>query len=248
MIPSPRLDQSGYNPGSPRQRAMSAVLSAAIILAAFLLALYQTGVLPQVGGGKALTTFDVPAEKQAAAKTSRQHAAIQPAAHPMPRPKINIARPDAPQVPVTPGFIHMSHDDFIAGDIGRIRGQQLAQGNADAGGSDAGAGGAGGGGGGNRLYNADWYRRPTDAQLSTYLPKANPGPGWGEVACQTIDHFRVDNCRILGESPSGSGYGRAVLDAAWQFEVIPPRINSTKQVGAWVRIRIDYTERGARAS
>lgn len=240
------MNPAGYNPGSPRERAVSAMLSAAIILAALLFALRETGMVPQFGGGRALTTFDVPAQK-AAAKSARQRAVNRPAARPMPRPKINIARPDAPHEDVSPGFIHMSHEDFVAGDIAKARGPQLAQGNADAGAGDAGLRGSHGGAGGDRLYNADWYRPPTDAQLATYLPRFNPGPGWGEIACQTVDHFRVDNCRILGELPAGSGYGRAVLDAAWQFQVLPPRINSTKQIGAWVRIHIDYTERGARA-
>lgn len=241
------MPPAGYQPGSPRERAVSAMLSAAIILLALLLALRQTGMVPQLGGGKALTTFDVPAEK-AAAKASPQHAVTHPTAPTMPRPKIDIARPDAPKEQVAPGFIHMTHEDFVAGDIARTRAPALAQGDANADSGDQGANdGRGGGPGGVRLYNADWYRPPTDAQLATYLPRFNPGPGWGEIACRTIDHFHVDDCQILGESPSGSGYGRAVLDAAWQFQVIPPRVNSKMQVGAWVRIRIDYTQNGARA-
>ena len=112
---------------------------------------------------------------------------------------------------------------------------------------DSGAPGSGDGPGGERLYNPDWFRKPTDTELATYLPKRNPGEGWGAIACRTIENHRVEDCQILGESPGGSGYGRAVLNAAWQFQVIPPRVNAKPQIGVWVRIKITYSERGARA-
>jgi hypothetical protein len=75
---------------------------------------------------------------------------------------------------------------------------------------------------------------------------ANPPPvGWGLVACRTVEDFHVENCQTIGESPLGSGFAKAVRQAAWQFLVRPPRIDGKPQVGAWVRIRIDYTQRGA---
>jgi len=114
--------------------------------------------------------------------------------------------------------------------------------------SGKGSYGPGEGPNGMQLYPVEWYREPTDAELSTYLPKSNPGDGWGEVACETIEHYHVDNCEIIGESPRGSGYGRAVLNASWQFLVRPPRINGVMKIGAPVRIRITYSERGARPS
>lgn len=92
---------------------------------------------------------------------------------------------------------------------------------------------------GEPLYAASWYREPYDSELRGYLSTAR-GPGWGMIACRTIADFRVDDCVFVAEYPEGVNIARAVLAAAWQFRVRPPRIGGVPQVGEWVRIRIDY--------
>lgn len=246
----------GYQPGSRRERAVSAILSAAIIVIAALLAIYQSGVVSKLGKGESLTAFNVSPAGSApkATKSARQQVAKanEPAARPhatMPKPRIAIPNPQAPTSDDfgVPGFIRLTRAEMKAADIGGKSGAKagtaLAQGTGDGGKS-----GTGDGPGGARLYNADWFREPTEAQLAGYLPKTNPGSGWGMIACQTAQRHRVENCEILGESPGGSGYGRAVLNAAWQFQVLPPRIDAKAEIGAWVRIKITYSERGGRAS
>jgi protein TonB len=104
----------------------------------------------------------------------------------------------------------------------------------------ASAAGPGEGPGGAHLYNAEWYREPTDAELVTYMPHRDVGGGWAMIACKTQDHFHVDDCQELGESPPGSGLARALRQAAWQFLVRPPRIDGKPMIGAWVRIRFDF--------
>ncbi len=92
---------------------------------------------------------------------------------------------------------------------------------------------------GEPLYAAAWYREPSDGELRGYLSTAS-GPGWGLIACRTAPDYRVEDCVGLDEYPNGSQITRAVLAAAWQFRVRPPRRGGQLMVGAWVRIRIDY--------
>ena len=98
---------------------------------------------------------------------------------------------------------------------------------------------AGSGPNGEPLYAARWYRRPYDDELAGYLSTAQ-GPGWGLIDCRTVADFRVEDCVIVGESPQGSGIGKAVQAASWQFKVRPPQRGGRPMVGEWVRIRIIY--------
>jgi len=93
--------------------------------------------------------------------------------------------------------------------------------------------------GGEPLYNAEWVREPTRAELSTYLPRNLPDASWGVIVCRTVGRNRVEDCQELGDSQPGIGLARAMRQAAFQFQVRPPRVGGKAQVGAWVRIRID---------
>ncbi len=92
---------------------------------------------------------------------------------------------------------------------------------------------------GEPLYAASWYREPRPDQLRDYLSTAR-GPGWGLIACRTAPDYRVEDCVGIDEYPHGSQITRAVLAAAWEFKVRPPRKGGQSLVGSWVRIRIDY--------
>ncbi|MEJ2459405.1 MAG: energy transducer TonB [Novosphingobium sp.] len=238
---------TGYRPGSPRQRLISTLLSAAIVVLALLVAIYQTQVAPRLEKQKNPVTFDVSGnnkdagskakektrqdKKRKTRKPVRQTAQVKTPVRPVEQP--------VPEEKPAFTFLKLSSADMSAADIGGMR-----HSSDDAPSGGGATYGPGEGPGGAILYNADWFREPTDAQLGGYLPAGAPRQGWGMIACQTLEHYRVDNCQILGESPRGSGFGRAVLDAAWQFQVVPPRINGKPQLGTWVRIRIDY---GAKA-
>ena len=139
--------------------------------------------------------------------------------------------------------LHLDSAQYAAADIAHMRAAPAdAQASAEQGEAEK---SKGGGPHGETLYDADWYRKPTDAELATYIPQGGARTGWGMVACRTVERYRVEDCVEIGQSPEGSGFARAVRQAAWQFRVMPPRINGRPMVGAWVRIRIDYTERRA---
>ena len=247
-----RHETSGYRSGSPASRAVSSVLAALVMLLVALAAfLIQTQVLAPERENRPLATFDVAAGNREATQrkdTAKASAQKRPTPERKQTTTSEVARAPVPTPKPTKAeepaftFLKMSTRDFAAADIGAMK-PQPGGAASGGGGNDKGTYGPGEGPGGAVLYNADWFRRPTDAQLGGYLPASRPNAGWGMIACQTIENYRVENCQILGESPQGSGFGRAVLNAAWQFQVIPPRVNGKQQIGTWVRIRIDYGTR-----
>ncbi|MBB4857227.1 hypothetical protein HNO88_000534 [Novosphingobium chloroacetimidivorans] len=248
--------RTGYQPGSPRERLVSSVLSIGIIALVVLAFVFQAVVAPERAEQRRTVTFSVEAEnpektaRSTQARPKAPHVATRAKPQPAsatPKPPITIQkqveRPDAEDG--IPGFIQMSKADLAAADIGKMKGRAQGSDSNGKGTDSRTAYGPGEGPGGVRLYEADWYRRPTDAELATYMPQNGALEGWGLIACRTVERYHVEDCQILGESPRGSGFGRAVQNAAWQFLVKPPRIDNKPQVGEWVRIRIDYSVRKA---
>ena len=160
------------------------------------------------------------------------------------RPRMVTPRPPAAPMPIPLAkspLVTVSKEDLAAADISRLgSAADRATASANAGASY----GPGEGPGGARLYNAEWVVEPTHAQLAGYVPNGAEAGSWALIACQTVARNHVENCAQLGESPRGSGLARAMRLAAWQFLVRPPRIDGKPQVGAWVKIRIDFTPGG----
>lgn len=241
------LQRSGFSgTQSPRDRAVSAALSL-LMLALFAIAIIRMGYfdnLPPVFG-EHLTAITLHNESSAASASKAapkqplpQVPKTVPVPTPVPPPQITIPNEKAPPV----NFIHMSSEDMASADIGKMHGQGAGEGTGNAK-EDY---GPGEGPGGQHLYKAEWYREPSRAELAGYLSERNAGAEWAMIACKTIEHYHVENCQMLGESPPGSGLARAMREASWQFLVIPPRINGKPQVGAWVRIRFDFLHGTAR--
>ena len=152
------------------------------------------------------------------------------------------ARVHAPPVPPL-NMVILSPKDYAAADIAALPSHQ-ASGSE---GADAAAdsGSSPGGPDGERLYDVDWYVRPTHAELAPYMPAAGPPSGSATIACRMIAQYHVEDCRELDESPAGSGLSRALRLASWQFRVRPPRVGGRSILGGWVRIHFIFTETAA---
>ena len=232
---SPAADRSSLK---RRATALSLTLFAHLLLLLALLTLAPPLVSRKIPDNP-LLTFDVPAATQRAAPRPRTVAKNKSSSPPPPKAVAIAQQVPAPAMPVLiPGL-----EKFDLRQLPRADGSAETADASGQGQNSASTYGPGEGPGGVRLYNAEWYREPTRAELATYLP-ARPQAGWGMIACQTVERNRVDNCRELASEPPGSGLSRAIRQAAWQFLVRPPRIDGKPVIGAWVRIRIEFTPSG----
>jgi protein TonB len=234
-----------------RRRTVSFVLALVVeALLILVLLLFGPHFTPARKPERRATSFSLSPSSEKEAATAPQHrakahAAAQPASGtttPIPPLPPVVTPPKVPTPPAAlPGVLPIQ---LGATDISKLK--SSAPSNDD--GNDPGpdsklAYGPGEGPGGQPLYNAEWYREPSDAELGGYLPRGAPPNSWALIACQTVAKYHVENCRSLGESPVGSGLARAMREAAWQFLVRPPRRGGKSLVGAWVKIRIDFTLR-----
>jgi len=238
------LPTSYDNRPTPRARLGAALLSLGILLLvlATLIAMGELGNLPS-GIGQRLTAVRLTGSHQAEQQHQRQKANTHAVAKSAPMAVVNPQPVPAPvpppKVPAVK-FIPMSKSDFASSDISKLG----SQGESSASGNSGSVYGPGEGPGGARLYNAEWYRRPSHAELAGYIRNGAPPGAWAMIACKTIEHYHVEDCIQLGESPPGSGLSRALREAAWQFLVRPPRIDGKPQIGVWVRIRFDFLDKG----
>ena len=231
-----------YRP-STRNRAGGIAFSLAMIVLTFLVMLRMGAIsLGEDRKNPSLVAINLtpPPPPQAASGSAPKKAAARVSPVKPQQPRVLPPPVIKPKVTV-PALVRVSRSDMAAWDISKLK-------SADAGNAAGGAGngtgklyGPGEAPGVGKLYNAEWYREPTHAELATYLPQGFHGPGSGMIVCRTVDNYHVENCQELNESPPGSGLARALRRASWQLLVRPPRIDGKPLVGAWVRIKFTYT-------
>ena len=232
-----------YGPTRGERAASAAASLAVCVLLAFVLV--RMGAIPMdmPGDGSRLVAVDV-SDSHADKPHPKPKARAQPeATRPATAPVIAPPRVVSPLPPVPPlNLIPLTRAEMSAADIGRMTRPAAPAAPASAGSGEAEATAGGAGPGEGRLYPAEWVREPTHAEMATYIPAGANLPGsWATIACRTIDHFHVEDCRELGESPAGSGLARGLRQAAWQFLVRPPRSSGKPLVGTWVSIRFTFT-------
>lgn len=246
-----------------RRRTASVFLAIAIhvLLLLLLLRLAPPMPAPVAPAPKGITLDLLPdtkaetdrSEREAKEKQEKKRPAPAPAPRTpkLPKPVVQVPGPPAPSgSDIWSKVVPLTKQELAAVDTAVTRPsestEEAQEGGGRSGERSASSAVVGTGPNGQPLYAAQWYRPPTSAQLAPYLPPGMRSIGWGMIICQTIEDYRVDNCQELDQSPAGSGLAGAVRQAAWQFRVIPPRIRGRALVGSWVRIRIEYTERGIR--
>ena len=232
------LKGSGAFRGSGRSRLVAALLSLALVaLIIFMMiemGLVSLGITPPA---RPLVSVHLSGSSGAAPKRAKARASTsQTTVQPKPQPRAEQPKPPRP--------LWVTHEEFAATDISRL--PRHAEDSGDAGGQSNGSTyGPGEGPGGAQLYNAAWYREPTNAEMAPYMPERVEPGSWATIACRMVENFHVEDCQELDESPPGSGLSRALRKASWQFLVRPPRVNGEAKLGTWVRIRFDFTRPSA---
>lgn len=245
VAPRNVMAKQGYQ-ASPRERAGAMAFAAVTTLLVFLI-MWRMGAVTGFGDGKGthLIAIDLSAQGQDEEKAQKQEQKRQKQAE---SAEAAVSQPVAapPQVPVPgkvewpEGFIELSRNDYRATDISNMKRAESGGAQQVGAGSPGDSASVGQGPGGVRLFAAQWYREPTDAEIGPYLPQRRMQGDWAMIACRTVEKYHVEDCQELGESPPGSGLARAIRQASWQFLVRPPRVNGKPQIGEWVRIRFDF--------
>ena len=98
-----------------------------------------------------------------------------------------------------------------------------------------------------KVTNPDWRATPSGDEMANEYPKLAQlmnVPGEATMTCTVDTDGRLQDCKVIGESPAGFGFGAAIMRLSAYFDMKPAQIDGVP-VKAKITIPIKFKLAGA---
>ncbi len=85
-----------------------------------------------------------------------------------------------------------------------------------------------------------WVRLPSADQLAKYWPAGNLTAGTATMTCVVKANGELSYCKVIDETPKGSGFGAAALKMAGIFKMLPQVKDGRPVAGGLVTIPFHF--------